>query len=1070
MDFMPDREDLQRAIDRLSAEYLRFGAAAVATTIAVLQERLMLAEKLPDFAGDSAVRDQPPAEQRKQVSILFASIDGFTHIGGTSQNTARLHQIDHLWHRLDQVVRDHGGRVDKHMGDVVMGLFGVPTAREDDPERAVRCALVLKDIVLEFMAEQRDEPLASPANRQTPTVRIGINTGAVISGPVGSDAGYTVIGDAVNVASRLKEAATASGVYISHETYRLVRTLFRVEELGSVKIKGRQTPVAVYRVLGSEQRLFFAESEDVEGVFVPITGRDPDLDRLESIFQKTIQTGRSHLVTVTGEAGIGKSRLLREFHRRLVTSPTPVNTYFARPDQRFSQVPYNFLREMVISRFGIVDSDRPAVIEEKLISGLAGEGRQIENASDLPAQARTIAGLVGLNINGSESPSVFEADKVSDHDRALEWLGSCFRTAGDDKAVIVYLLEDIHWADNDTLDWLEQFIIPVAGSPVLIVGVARPTFLERRPSWPAAPHSPATHLKLSPLSEPDCRELVRRILSKVSDPDAAFVDLIVQSAGGNPYYVEELIKVLIEDGIIVAGEPVWDLRLGQLRQLRIPTTLTGLLQARLDRLSEPERIVLQQAAIIGDEFWDSAVSHINQAARYPLTQGKIDDALRSLEKREMIIRVPSALFLGNRAFRFYHALLREVAYERVLLRERPGFHWQAARWWETQSGERVAEYAALIGQHYEWAGRFADAARLYEIAATRAVEQVKPGIAIEYYSRSLALIRDLPQHLDSRLLLQTRLGRLLYKESRLVEALRMFREMRYTAELDGNLLRQAQAENALAGTYLELDQPERALDAAVRAEQVARLAGSNLELARSRLNQAEATARLALTEKAIQIILGIIEEDRSLDAPREVSMSLALLCRLAEKSTEGGMSVEPLKEFTDLVAKLEKRGAVEDAAFALCRLAEYHLERGKMKDARSLLDKALAIQQSVNVRSEMVSTLRLLGLVSCRENDPASAIAYLDEAASLAEASGNRYLRLVCRLAMGEALLVGGRYEAAEAALRQVIAVAEDPRQMGNWFHLPEAYQLLVVALNRQGRQDEAAWVLNKIHGSGTMK
>jgi tetratricopeptide (TPR) repeat protein len=718
---------------------------------------------------------------------------------------------------------------------------------------------------------------------------------------------------------------------------------------------------------------------------------------------------------------------------------------------------------MVIARFGIEDSDRPIIVEEKLVSGLAGEGLLDGNQIDLRERSQAIGRLVGLDISGSDVPSNFDSESAPERDQTLEWLTTHFKTLTGNKAATVYFLEDIHWADSDTLDWLEQLIVPDAASPVMIVCVARPSFLARRPDWPSDPDLAAYRLMLSPLSEIDCRELVRRILSKVPVLDSVFVDLIVQSSGGNPYYVEELIKVLIEDGYIVTGESVWQIHLGESWHLRIPTTLTGLLQARLDRLSEAERTVLQQAAVMGDEFWDSSLLNINQSARSPLTQEQIDDALRSLEKREMIIRVPSALFPGSRAFRFYHTVLREVAYESVLLRERAGYHWQVARWWEAQSGERVSEHAALIGQHYEWAGRFPDAARLYKIAATRAVEQVKPGIAIDYFSRALELLRDLPQYLDIRLSLQTRLGRLLHQEGRMAEALHMFRGMRYTAELDGNLLRQAQAENALADTYLELAHPDRALEAAIRAEQVARLTDSDMEIARAGLNQAEAAGRLGQTERAIQITSETIEHCRTIYLPRQLSKSLALLCRLAEKSSAIDTLDRSLKEFTDLVTQLESHEAPADAAFALCGLAEYYLEKGNYAEARLRLHKALTYQRSINDQVEIVTTLRLLGLVSCRDDDPARGITYLDEAASLAESTGDRYLRLACRLAMGEALLNGGRFEAAEAALRQVITVAEDTRLMGNWNWLPEAYRLLVDALNQQGRQDEAAWVLAKI-------
>lgn len=347
-----NRAQLQQAIDYLTGQQASFGEAAVLTALEVLEEQLAaLPEELPIREAPAAL----PGEQRKQITILFAAIDGFTRLSGATRNTARLRQIDLLWRRLDETILNHGGVVDKHMGDVIMGIFGAPVSHEDDPERAVRCAMALRELVSEFLAEQdapseEDGPLLPSS-----IMRIGINTGQVSLGPVGSDFGQTVIGDAVNVASRLRETTQESGIYISRDTYRLIQNLFRVETLGEVSIKGRQTPIRVYRVVGSLPRLFFPTSEGVEGVHVPMVGREGETETLKQMLLQAVTEERGGLITILGDAGVGKSRLVREFYRHLADYPFKPMIFQARTDQRLTGVAFSLLRDLLMRHFGIAE-------------------------------------------------------------------------------------------------------------------------------------------------------------------------------------------------------------------------------------------------------------------------------------------------------------------------------------------------------------------------------------------------------------------------------------------------------------------------------------------------------------------------------------------------------------------------------------------------------------------------------------------------------------------------------------------------------------------------------------------
>jgi len=344
-----------------------------------------------------------------------------------------------------------------------MGIFGVPATRENDPERAVRCAIAMRELVSETLVAP-----ASGSNGGRATIRIGINTGLVSLGPVGSDDGLTVIGDAVNVASRLNEASPEAGVYISQDTYRLVRDLFRVEPLGSVAVKGRQMPVTVYRVAGSRPRVFFRGAEGLEGVTVPMIGRAGEMAALQDALRETVQTARGRLITILGDAGVGKSRLVREFSRWLESFSGPVITFQGRTDQRLMQVPYSLLRDLLSDHFGIEDGDRTALIEDKITRGL-GSAQPGAAPASLSEQARAIGRLVGLGLPVPEISNAPPSQRLAAHDSAVRALLEYLGAAAQRSAAALLFLEDVHWADEDSLALLEDIAGLASAAPILII-------------------------------------------------------------------------------------------------------------------------------------------------------------------------------------------------------------------------------------------------------------------------------------------------------------------------------------------------------------------------------------------------------------------------------------------------------------------------------------------------------------------------------------------------------------------------------------------------------------------------
>lgn len=1054
---MLHRIDLESAIAVLAEQGDRLGESVVATTLAVLHERLAATERV----GGTMFLQEPPGEQRKQVTVLFTAVDGLTELSQRLPEAQRVAFINRLWRRLDDAVTFHGGVVDKHMGDVVMSLFGAPVANENDAERAVRCALAMIEALGQFAREFAVDVSSPIALASRLPIRIGINTGPVVLGQVGSDGHVTVIGDPVNVASRLKEAAPASGVYISHETYRLVEHLYQVEPLGLMPVKGRRTPVTVYRVAGSRPRQFFSSRQGVHGLTVPMVGREREMQALQAIVQEALQTGRGRFLTVIGEAGVGKSRLVGEFNRWLENSPARVRILQGRTEPRLQLAPYSLMRDLIVNAFEIRESDRPSVVEQKLTGGLKetlSAARGVDRpASVWRARARTVGGLLGLDLPPRRVEPEGGPTRERDGVHLIEFFGAL---AARSQLTVVFM-EDIHWADNDSLDLLVRLSRLTGHAPLLIICLARPSLLERRPDWLEAtrdagadPDDPAplnSQITLLPLGEAESRELVRQLLRRLDDIPRELTDLIVRSSGGNPYYVEELIKVLIEDGLIVAGEDRWLLRSGQLSRVRVPATLTGVLQARLDRLPDLERVTMQQAAVIGDEFWDTALQQLNRDSRQPFAPDQLRAALAGLEGRDLIYRTTS-VFTDAAAYRFKHAVLHEVTYDSVLLRDRPIYHLAAARWLEAESGARAAEYAAAIAVHYERAGEIALATAAYQQAAGRAEEQYNLSVAIESYRKVLDLIGDMPQFVERRLRVQERLGRALQRQGRLVEAFQAFDGMRGTAELDGNLVQQARAENALAGIHGQWRERGPMLERAAAAVRLSRLTGSALDLAQALLLASEARSLGNRTDEAIGLAQEALTLAETEAGARETLRALAQIGRLQRLA---GRRADALATAARLRAERQRlrSAGLAEAATALVLEGRLRLQLGEREQAEELAAAALIVGREADDRDGIVESLTLSGHVALAREDALAAQLAFAEAAAAAESVANEPLLLRADLGLVEAMLTLGDAAGAEARLRDLLRRAGEREHRGPWAGRAEVLSLLALAMLDQGRK-----------------
>ncbi|MBA3532634.1 MAG: tetratricopeptide repeat protein [Ardenticatenales bacterium] len=722
---MPERAELENAMRHLETLRPTLGNAAVDAALMGVRQRLAVLHA----AG-------PDSEKRKQVTVLFADLVSFTSMSERMDPEEMRNIVDRYFQHVTEPIVRLGGHVEKYIGDAIMAVFGVPTATENEPEHAISAALAMQQALNAFNDELEQERGIRLG------MRVGINTGLVVLGYLGgrTERDITVVGDAVNVASRLQEAAPVGGVLISHETYRHVRGIFTVHSRGALQVKGKADPIQVYVVTATKPRAFRLPTRGVEGIETRMVGREVELQQLQQTLHTAIEGRTAHLVTVIGEAGVGKSRLLYEFTNWLELLPVQVRFFKGRASQEMMQLPYALLRNLFAFRFEIQDSDSGAVAREKLVQGIVSFGGEEE-------AAHFIGHLIGFDFSVSPHLQGLLGAPQQLYQRAVEHIIALFRRVAQARTAVIFL-EDIHWADETSLSLFTQLLHACADLPLLLVSLTRRSLFERRPAWGVAEETASsmprvTRMELQLLSQKQSQQLVGEILQRVDDVPADLEQLIIKTAEGNPFYVEELIKMLIEDEVIVKGEERWRVDLGHLSQIHVPPTLVGVLQARLDRLPLAERTTLQRASVVGRTFWDQIVQQLTSESSE--ATNNVDDLLGSLRGRELIYGREASAFMGTQEYIFKHALLRDVTYESVLKRLRRGYHARVARWLVERSGERINEYVGLIADHYERAGSSELAAAYLCQAGEQALQISALREARTFFERALLLVCNEPR-------------------------------------------------------------------------------------------------------------------------------------------------------------------------------------------------------------------------------------------------------------------------------------------------------------------------------------
>ena len=608
-------------------------------------------------------------EERKRVSVLFCDLVGFTSRSERLDVEDVRAVLAPYYQRLRDDLERYGGTVEKFIGDAVMALFGAPTAHEDDPERAVRAALAIRDAIAELNE-------ADPALDLH--VRIGVTTGeALVALDAQPREGEGMAsGDVVNTAARLQGAAPVDGILVDETTYRATDRVIEFEPAEPIQAKGKTDPVVAWKALAPRASL----GVDVDqGPSTPLVGRDHELGLLRDVLARVRDERALQLITLVGVPGMGKSRLVWELKELVEAEPELTIWRQGRSLPYGEGVALWALGEMVKAQAGILETDPAEVAAAKLDRAVASLLDDDAEVAWVAGHLRPLVGLAGAGESGGDR----QAEAFAAWRRFLEAL------AEQGPAVLVF--EDLHWADQTLLDFLDHLAEWALDVPLLVVCTTRPELLSRRPGWGGGKPNAAT-VSLAPLSEADTARLVAALLNQTLLPAETQAALLAR-AGGNPLYAEEYVRMLADRGYLNKVGGSW--RLEHTDELPLPETVQGIIAARLDALAPEDKALLQDAAVLGKVGWVGALAALGGARPFQL-----EARLHALERRELLRRERRSTVAGERQYAFRHVLVRDVAYAQLPRAARAERHRRAAEWLEALAPDRVEDRAELLAHHY----------------------------------------------------------------------------------------------------------------------------------------------------------------------------------------------------------------------------------------------------------------------------------------------------------------------------------------------------------------------------------
>ena len=853
----------------------------------------------------SPARSVDAATDRRPVTVLFADLSGFTALSERlDPEEVRALQTD-LFEQLGSTVRELDGFVEKFVGDAVMAVFGAPVAHDEDPERAVRAAMQMHERVAALSTKwisRVGRPLA---------LHIGINTGPVVAGHLGSERGaaYAVTGDTVNVASRLQNAAGPGQIFVSQSTYLLTQHAFGFEPQGALALNGKAQPMPAYRVAHVLAAPRSTRGLQSHGLAAPLVGREHELAVLSDAFE-SMRAGTTQLVRVVAEAGTGKSRLLAEFLARLraagrLADIAVRNAACSPVDSR----PYGVAAALLRDAYGVAPDDSPADARSKIAAALASMGADGEEVERVP---EFLGYVLGHDTRDSRMRQLDPEQLKTQMLLAVESIiGKRLRISP-----VIWIIEDLHWADAASVELLRFLLDRQQDRQFMMLVTHRPAgeLLDL-----GAGQSALTVLPLEPLSADHSRTMLDALFgTSTRHLPAELQARIVEHAGGNPLFLEEMVRTLVADGVLVREDDQWSYR-PVATQTQVPLTIHGLLLARIDRLPAAVRQTFQEAAVVGPVFSDSLLievatdpASVNQSLSALVDSGLLSPLPQQQESGEQAVAMA-------RRYRFRHGLFQEVSYANLLARRRAELHTRIGEALERQCGAKPKrlEDLEVLGHHFRLSNDKLRGANYLVAAGDWAGSVYANFDAIRHFDLALETLEACTGCQAERLAVRERLGDVLAPAGRLAAATGHFEAAREGYADSDDRLAQARLLRKLAALHWEGGEratAKRCLESGLAliddGPHTIERATLYREMGQLEFRSGQNDSALDWTRRALQLI-DRLPADRSTNSEVE-ARELAMTSSLALNTL--GVTLARMDRLDEAVANLEQSVQVARAA------------------------------------------------------------------------------------------------------------------------------------------------------------
>ena len=901
--------------------------------------------------------------ERRILTLLFCDVTDSTAMAEQLDAEEWAEIMNEAFHYMITPIYIYEGTVARLMGDAVLAFFGAPIAHEDDPQRAVLAGLDIIRGIKKFKAEIK-ETYGMEFN-----VRVGINTGSVVVGEIGPDLAveYTALGDAVNLAARMEQTAESGTVQIAENTYHLVKPFFDITPLGELEVKGKEEPVSAYRVDGITARP--GSLRGIEGLDSPMIGRDAELVELRTLAAGLHENGSGQVVFLTGEAGLGKSRLIEELRsywkRTHELSDDGWDHWEEVASASFETTrPFGMTKRRLRSMSQITPADTAQQARDKLAQSVRRYPVDLQDGLN-----QLLAILLGIGPDSSGSRPEGENFKRALFEATREAMRQ--RAAGKPTIMVA---EDVHWADPASIEELEYLLPLVKDNPILFIAVMRPE--QDSPAWSMKDRAGAqlaervTEINLSPLNNLESAGLVDSLLP-VRNMPSMIRERILQRSDGNPFFIEEVIRTLLDSDALQKknGSLRWNPQQSP-AEISIPDNVQSLLAARIDRLEKETRHTLQLASVIGRNFYRRILERISE------TVTNLDEQLNELQALDLI---REAARLPELEYTFRHSLTREAAYATILHRQRRQYHKRVAEAFETLFPDRIEEEAHRLAEHFLEARILDKAQHYYTMAGDQAMRLSANMEAAQHYENALALAKDVGSA-DQLLRIYRKLGRNFELSGRYDEALQVYLEMHEMAaerEIPELKLHALLAEVTIRSTYTDKADPQRASRLAYEALALAKKLGDpraesraywNLALLGT-YNDGNLQQTIEFGEKAAAIA-------RENNLREELAFALHDLARPYFMNGMVAESEEALEVAAQLWRDLDRYNMLADNRTSL---AEFLALRGNLKQALALAKEALQISRQTRNNWGIAYALGNIGQIFMETGEVDEALASWEE-------------------------------------------------------------------------------------------